>query len=50
MARDAFLAAEGFRIVRYWNNDVLQQPVAVLEDILAKLAELQEPLTRRLTS
>jgi len=39
-ARDAVLLAEGFRIARYWNNDVLQQPVAVLEDILAKLAEL----------
>ncbi|MES2197836.1 MAG: DUF559 domain-containing protein [Pseudomonadota bacterium] len=39
MARDAFLATEGFRIARYWNNDVLQQPTAVLEDILAKLAE-----------
>ena len=37
--RDAALAAEGFRIARYWNNDVLQQPSAVLEDILAKLAE-----------
>jgi len=40
VARDALLAAEGFRIARYWNNDVLQQPTAVLEDILAKLAEL----------
>jgi very-short-patch-repair endonuclease len=39
-ARDAVLTAEGFRIARYRNNDVLQQPVAVLEDILAKLAEL----------
>ena len=37
-ARDAILMAEGFRIARYWNNDVLQQPSAVLEDILAKLA------------
>ncbi|MGH6709819.1 MAG: endonuclease domain-containing protein [Bradyrhizobium sp.] len=37
--RDAALAAEGFRIARYWNNDVLQQPSAVLEDILTKLAE-----------
>ncbi|HXH43037.1 MAG TPA: DUF559 domain-containing protein [Bradyrhizobium sp.] len=36
--RDAALSAEGFSIVRYWNNDVLQQPTAVLEDILAKLA------------
>jgi very-short-patch-repair endonuclease len=48
-ARDAVLMAEGFRIARYWNNDVLQQPSAVLEDILAKLAEPIEPLTRRLT-
>ena len=36
--RDAVLAAEGFSIARYWNNDVLQQPASVLEDILAKLA------------
>jgi very-short-patch-repair endonuclease len=39
VARDAVLTAEGFRIVRYWNNDVLQQPSAVLEDIFAKLGE-----------
>jgi very-short-patch-repair endonuclease len=38
-ARDAILTAEGFRIARYWNNDVLQQPSAVLEDILAKLVQ-----------
>jgi very-short-patch-repair endonuclease len=38
-ARDAILTAEGFRIARYWNNEVLQQSTAVLEDILAKLAE-----------
>jgi very-short-patch-repair endonuclease len=31
--------AEGFSVVRYWNNDVLQQPAAVLEDILTKLSE-----------
>jgi very-short-patch-repair endonuclease len=37
--REAALLAEGFRIARYWNNDVLQQPTAVLEDILAKLVE-----------
>lgn len=36
--RDAILSAEGFLIARYWNNDVLQQPTSVLEDILAKLA------------
>lgn len=37
-ARDAALSAEDFAIARYWNNDVLQQPTSVLEDILAKLA------------
>jgi very-short-patch-repair endonuclease len=36
-ARDAALMAEGFRVARYWNNDVLQQPASVLEDIFAKL-------------
>ena len=38
-ARDPVLMAEGYRIARYWNNDVLLQPSAVLEDILAKLTE-----------
>jgi very-short-patch-repair endonuclease len=38
-ARGAVLIAAGFRIARYWNNDVLQRSSAVLEDILAKLAE-----------
>ena len=37
--RDAVLTAEGFQVARYWNNDVLQQPAALLEDILAKLSE-----------
>ncbi|MBR0757156.1 endonuclease domain-containing protein [Bradyrhizobium jicamae] len=39
-ARSAALAAEGFHVLRYWNNDVLRTPESVLEDILAKLAEL----------
>ena len=39
-SREAILMAEGFRIVRYWNNDVLKEPAAVLEDILAKLGKL----------
>jgi very-short-patch-repair endonuclease len=37
-ARDRMLAAEGFKVARYWNNDVLQKSSAVLEDILASLA------------
>ena len=36
--RDSILVAEGFGIERYWNNDVLQRPSAVLEDIFVKLA------------
>jgi very-short-patch-repair endonuclease len=35
--RNAALMAEGFKIARYWNNDVLQRPETVLEDIFAKL-------------
>jgi very-short-patch-repair endonuclease len=36
-SRDTVLGREGFRVLRYWNNDVLQRPNAVLEDILAHL-------------
>jgi very-short-patch-repair endonuclease len=39
--RDAALAAEGYRVLRYWNNDVLQRPNSVLEDIFAHLADEQ---------
>src|SRR5688572_20215629 len=35
--RDGMFANEGFRILRYWNNDVLQRRNAVLEDLFAKL-------------
>jgi very-short-patch-repair endonuclease len=37
--RDAVLAAEGFRVLRYWNNDILQRPTSVLEDIFTHLAD-----------
>jgi very-short-patch-repair endonuclease len=39
--RDAALADEGFRVLRYWNNDVLQRPTSVLEDIFAHLTNDQ---------
>jgi very-short-patch-repair endonuclease len=35
--RDARLRAEGFQVVRYWNNDVLKNPEGVLTDLLARL-------------
>jgi very-short-patch-repair endonuclease len=40
--RDAILTREGFRVARYWNNDVLQRRGAVMEDLRAKLA-LNDP-------
>ena len=33
------LRAEGFRVVRYWNNDVLKNPDGVLTDLLERLAK-----------
>jgi very-short-patch-repair endonuclease len=36
-SRDRRLAAEGFQIARYWNNDVLQEPSVVLDDIFERL-------------
>ena len=35
--RDKLLEREGFRILRYWNNDVLQRSASVREDIFARL-------------
>ncbi|MBI3705181.1 MAG: endonuclease domain-containing protein [Rhizobiales bacterium] len=37
--RDAVLTGEGFRILRYWNNDVLQRRTSVLEDLFAHLTD-----------
>jgi very-short-patch-repair endonuclease len=37
--RDRLLIEQGFRVLRYWNNDVLLQPDSVLEDIFAKLSD-----------
>ncbi len=35
--RTEYLALLGYRVVRYWNNQVLQEGGAVLEDILRQL-------------
>jgi very-short-patch-repair endonuclease len=37
--RDSRLRAEGFDVVRYWNNDVLSNPEGVLTDLLERLAK-----------
>ena len=31
--RDGWLKAEGYRVMRFWNNDILQNTDAVLEEI-----------------
>jgi len=36
-ARDAFLRIKGFRVLRYWNNDVLNNTRGVLEAIAEAL-------------
>jgi very-short-patch-repair endonuclease len=53
-ARDADLAARGFRVLRFWNNDILTNTNGVLERILEvietssspALASLGHPLPR----
>ncbi len=35
--RDAWLEGEGFRVLRFWNNDVLKNPEGVVLAILAAL-------------
>ena len=37
-ARTEFLEGKGYRVIRYWNNEVLQQGEAVLESIVQALA------------
>jgi very-short-patch-repair endonuclease len=37
--RDSILSGEGFLVLRYWNNDVLQRPASVLDDIFTHLAD-----------
>ena len=37
--RDAWLRCQGFTVLRFWNNDILQNTEAVLEAILKELAE-----------
>ncbi|MFY8135737.1 MAG: endonuclease domain-containing protein [Aquimonas sp.] len=37
--RDAWLAREGFRVLRFWNDQILRETEAVLEAILQALGE-----------
>jgi len=42
-ARTKYLRCNGWRVLRYWNNDVLRNDNAVLDDIAAKIAEVTSP-------
>jgi len=41
-ARTQFLSAQGFKVLRFWNNDVLQRTEAVLAVIAKTLNELSD--------
>jgi len=44
--RDAWLSTQKFRVLRYWNNQVLNELDAVLEDIARELEEHPTPPSR----
>ena len=37
--RDAWLRAQGFEVMRFWNNEIIGNPEGVLEAIIAAVAE-----------
>lgn len=43
MNRDRDLASRGFRVLRFWNNEILLKPDAVAESILASVAQSPSP-------
>jgi very-short-patch-repair endonuclease len=47
--RDAWLGEQGFRVMRYWNHDILRNPEGVLSSILAALESSAPPLPRPLS-
>jgi very-short-patch-repair endonuclease len=43
IVRDDYLRAEGFLVLRFWNNDVLRNTNGVLEVILSTLTQAPSP-------
>jgi primosomal protein N' (replication factor Y) len=41
--RSAFLNSRGFKVLRFWNNDVLQNTEAVLQSIIGEIDALIQP-------
>jgi primosomal protein N' (replication factor Y) len=46
--RDRYLHKQGWRILRFWNNDVLQNRIGVLQAIAAALERDLPPLCKRM--
>ena len=42
-ARTGYLVALGYRVIRFWNDEVLRDPDAVLEKIRRVLIEIPSP-------
>ena len=40
--RDAWLEEHGFRVLRFWNHEVLKNPEGVLEMIAARVRKVKE--------
>ena len=47
--RDHWLEQQGFKIMRFWNNDILRNPEGVLATILAALEPSAPPLPQPLS-
>ncbi|NJO56308.1 MAG: endonuclease domain-containing protein [Rhodospirillales bacterium] len=47
--RDAWLEQQGFKVMRFWNHDILQNPEGVLSSIHAALEQPAPPLPRPLS-
>lgn len=47
--RDRWLEQQGFRVLRFWNNDILREPETVLARILQAFELSSPPLPRPLS-
>nr|WP_295441605.1 endonuclease domain-containing protein [uncultured Thiodictyon sp.] len=48
-ARDVWLREQGFKVIRFWNSDILSNPDGVLSSILEALQPSSPPLPRPLS-
>lgn len=45
--RTRYIEAQGFRVIRFWNNDVLGNLDGVIEDIMRVVADMPSPTPSR---